>query len=95
MFFNARQTEFGGGDKNSYLYNRKAYVHQILDDKTIEVLIDLDSDDSDFFKSEKLILCGSTNDFLNVKINDNIVFYFFKYDIEGDSVKIQKIHIMK
>lgn len=94
MISNFKQKKLSGGDSNSHLYRSKACVQQILDDKNIKVHISQETDTADMFESDELLL-SSASAFTGIKENDNIEFFFFKYNIEQNRINIHKFRIIK
>ncbi|WP_455720000.1 hypothetical protein [Agathobacter sp.] len=81
------------GGEGSYWF----HLNETIEEKTSNALLvklnDTNDDNSFFFADTEVGLdCSECkNDFAHVSEGDNITFYFFKSNIDGQTVKIEKI----
>lgn len=81
-----------GGD-GSHWFHLNGTIEEKTSDTLWVKLDDTNDDNSFFFEGTEVGLdCSECkNDFAHVSEGDDIIFYFFKSNIDGQTVKIEKI----
>lgn len=89
---NENSMDLVSGDNGDHWFHLRGTILEKKDD-TLLVELDKSTENTKFFNSEQISLdCSKYSVSLDsFFVDDNIIFYFFKYNIDENNVKVEKI----
>ena len=85
--------QLSSGDDNSHWFHLSGTLAEITSD-TLLVELDDGEERASFFDTTEIILdCSKCKAELEgLTEGEKIIFYFFRYNVDGDTVKVEEIH---